>query len=175
MKNSSNSFVKLFRQAVLALAVCLALPALAGNKPAPGQSSAFGRTLAQWQDTYFRWWLGELNLPPDVNGNAAVDGVVLMPIPNAPGDGTPGHLDLTLNPGQAFALPLFFLLGTSYMDGTPPDPMVDASFFQALNLALQVDGVTVVDDGNLAKYFSQFSFTPAIPLYFPPIDLVIWC
>jgi hypothetical protein len=157
------------------LGFCVATSLVAGSRPSPGQSSAFGQTLAQWQDTYVRWYVGQLAIPPDANGNAAVKGVVLLPLPNVPGDGTPGHLDVTLNTGQAFALPLFFLLGTSYTDGTPPDPMVDASFFQTPNLTLQIDGVTVLDGSNLANYYSQFSFAPPIPIDFPPIDSVIWC
>jgi hypothetical protein len=150
-------------------------PVLAGNKPAPGNSSAFGQTLAGWQDTYFRWYLGQLAIPPDANGNAVVNGVVLIPLPNAPGDGTPASLAVTLNNGQAFSVPLFYLLGTSYMDGTPPDPMVSSSFFNTLNLTMQIDGVTVVDGSNLMDYYSQFTFAPAIPIDFPPIDSVIWC
>ena len=176
MKSSIINLTRAGQLAGLVLALCLAgNHALAGNKPAPGQSSAFGKTLAQWQDTYFRWWIGQLSIPPDANGNAAVNGVVLMPLPNASGDGTPASLSVTLNNGQAFTVPLFFLLGTSYTDGTPPDPMVDSSFFNGLNLTAQIDGVTVMDSNNAANYYSQFSFAPAIPISFPPIDSVIWC
>jgi hypothetical protein len=175
MKSASFKFVKLSVAAGLILGVCLKGSILAGNKPSPGQSTAFGQTLAQWQDTYFRWYVGELTIPVDANGNAAVNHVVLMPLPNVAGDGSPGQVDVTLNNGQAFALPLFFLLGTSYTDGTPSDPLVDASFFNYLNLTLQIDGVVVVNQSNLADYYSQFSFAPPIPINFPPIDSVIWC
>jgi hypothetical protein len=150
-------------------------PASAGNQPFLGQCSAFGKTLAHWQDTYFRWYVGQLNLPPDDNGNAPIGHVVLMPLPNVPGDGTPGHLDVTLNRGQGFVLPLFFLLGTSYTDGTSPDAMVDFSVFQTLNLTLRIDGVAVVNGWNLKDYYSRFLFTPPIPINSPPIDSVIWC
>jgi hypothetical protein len=157
------------------LGLCLASSGLAGIKPSPPQSSAFGQPLAQWQDTYVRWFVGQLSIPPDANGNSSIDGVVLLPLPNVPGDGTPGHLDVTLNNGQGFTLPLFFLLGTSYTDGTPSDPLVDASFFNTLNLSLQIDGVTVVEESNLANYYSEFLFAPPIPINSPPIDSVIWC
>ena len=157
------------------VALCVALTTHAGPKPAPGQSSAFGKTLAEWQDVYFRWFVGETSITPDNNGNAIVGNVVLMPLPNVPGDGTPGHLDVTLHSGQAFALPLFYLLGTSYTDGTPSDPLVDVSFFKALNLTLQIDGQTVMTSANLMDYYSQFYFAPAIPINFPPIDSVMWC
>jgi hypothetical protein len=162
--------------AVLAVAgLATATIALAGSAPLPGHSHAFGKTLAEWQDTYFRWFLGDLSIPPDKNGNAVVGHIVLMPLPNVPGDGTPGHLDVTLHSGQGFVLPLFYLLGTSYTDGTPPDPLVDPSFFQTLNLTLQIDGKTVVTESNLKHYFSQFYFQPPIPINSPPIDSVIWC
>ena len=46
-----------------------------------------------------------------------------MPVPNTPGDDTPGRAAVTLNARQSFFLPLFTLFGTSYTDGTPPDPL----------------------------------------------------
>src|SRR4029079_12968166 len=49
------------------------------------------------------------------------------------------------------------------------------SFFQTLNLTVQIDGVTVVDGSNAADYFSEFFFAPPVPINFPPIDSVIWC
>jgi hypothetical protein len=158
MKNTIHltNLIKPCNRGGLLLGLCLATAAFAGNAPVPGQSHAFGKTLAQWQDIYSRWNLGQLNIPPDANGNAAVGNVVLMPIPNTPGDGTPGHLDVTLNSGQAYTLPLLFLLGTSYTDSTPPDPLVDVSFFKTLNLTLQIDGVTVVNNANMMNYYSEF-------------------
>jgi hypothetical protein len=101
---------------------------------------------------------------------------VLMPLPNVPGDGTPGHLDVALHSGQGFVLPLFYLLGTSYTDGvTPPDQMLDPAFFATLNLTLAIDGVTVVDGNNWRNYSSQFFFAPPIPIEAFGIDSVIWC
>jgi hypothetical protein len=171
----TNRF-KLRSAAGLLLALCLATPNFAGPGPAPGHSSAFGKTLAGWDDTYFRWYIGELSIPTDSNGNAAVNNIVLMPLPNVPGDGTPGHLDVTLKPGQGFVLPLFFLLGTSYTDGvTPPDPLVDPAFFSTLNLTLKIDGVTVINGINLTDYFEEFLFAPPIPIDAFGIDSVIWC
>jgi hypothetical protein len=100
--------------------------------------------------------------------------VVLLPVPATPGDGTAGHLDVTLNSGQPFVLPLWALLGTDYTDGTPPDPFVDVSVFETLNLTLVIDGVTVVDGSNLMNYYSKFAFAPPVPLNFPPVDSLIW-
>jgi hypothetical protein len=97
--------------------LCLTTALFAGS---PGNSHSFGRTLAGWVDIYERWGLGVLAVPVDGNGNAvARPHVVLMPIPNTPGDGTPGHVDVTLNAGQAFVLPIWGLLGTDYTNGNP--------------------------------------------------------
>jgi hypothetical protein len=78
---------------VAAAALCLALPAHAGVKAAPGHSSAFGNSLATWEETWFRWAFGDITVPVDANANALVgDATVLLPTPSTPGDGTPGHL-----------------------------------------------------------------------------------
>jgi hypothetical protein len=99
----------------------MAAPIFAGMH---ANSNAFGRSFAAWNETYERWSFGELDVPIDENGNAVVPPhVVLFPIPNTPGDGTPGHLDVTLNAGQAFVLPLWGFLGTDYTDATPPDQL----------------------------------------------------
>ena len=158
----------------LAAALMLASPLFAGKTP-PGHSSSYGMNLAAWQDLYWRWTYGNVIIPPDSNGNAiAGDGVVLMPLPNAPGDGTPGSIDVTLNSGQPFLLPLWALLGTSYSDGTPPDPMVDVSVFKTLDITFKIDGVTVVNTANVMSYYTGFSFAPAVPLDFPPVNAIIW-
>jgi hypothetical protein len=147
----------------------------AGDSPRRGDDCRSGRSLAAWDNIYFRWYLGALTIPNDVNGNAVVDNVVLMPLPNVPGDGTPGHLDLTFKRGQGFVLPLLDLLGTSYTDGTPPDPLVNVSFFKTLQLTLKIDGVTVVNNRNLMDVYSQFYFKPPVTFDSPPTAAVIWC
>jgi hypothetical protein len=160
---------------VAGAALCLALPAHAGVKAAPGHSSAFGNSLATWEETWFRWAFGDITVPVDANANALVgDATVLLPTPSTPGDGTPGHLDVTLNNGQSFVLPLWVLLGTSYTDGTPPDPFQPDSVFQTLDISFTIDGVTVLNGGNALNYYSKFSFDPAIPINSPPYDSVIW-
>jgi hypothetical protein len=162
--------------AILAAALSLTPRAQAATQAAPGHSSAFGNSLAAWEETWVRWAYGDITVPTDANGNAVVgDGTVLLPTPSTPGDGTPGHVDVTLNNGQSFVLPLWVLLGTSYTDGTPPDLFVADSVFQTLDISFIIDGVTLVSRGNALNYYSKFTFDPEIPIFdFPPIDSVIW-
>ena len=171
MKNRRTKMIKLSLTATLC-GLCLTPPIFAGMH---GNSHAFGKTLAGWNDTYWRWAFGVLAVPPDANGNPLVPPhVVLMPFPNAPGDGTPGHIDVTLNAGQAFILPLWNQLGTGYSDGTPPDALVDLSVFRTLQITFQIDGVTIINSGNVMQFYSEFFFNPAIPVDFGNINSVIW-
>ena len=61
-----------------------------------------GPNLAAWQNIYSRWSFGQRQVPIDGNGNAVVGDVVLTPVPNTPGDGTPGSAAVTLNARQSF-------------------------------------------------------------------------
>ncbi|HZQ47352.1 MAG TPA: hypothetical protein VFC07_10100 [Verrucomicrobiae bacterium] len=166
--------VKFTALALVSGGLCLASSAFAGSKLAPANSMAFGKSLAQWEDIYMRWFVGNVTIPADANGNAVVNGVVLMPIPNAAGDGTPAQQAVTLNHGQAFFMPLLYELGTSYTDGTPSDPFLDRSYFTSFSVSLQIDGVPVINNSNAMDYFTQFSFAPPVPLEFANIDSLIW-
>ncbi len=172
MKSRITKMIRLSLMAAL-FGLCLTAPISAGIH---GNSHAFGKTLAAWNEIYERWAFGGLAIPIDGNGNAVVPPhVVLMPLPDAPGDGTPGHIDVTLNAGQGFVLPLWVLLGTDYTDGTPPDPLVDVSVFQTLDITFQIDGVTVIDNTNVLNFYSAFFFSPPIPITnFPPVNSIIW-
>ena len=172
MKTRITKLIKLSLTATL-FGLCLATQVFAGM---PGNSHAFGKTFAGWNEIYERWLFGVLAVPIDGNGNAVVSPhVVLMPFPNTPGDGTPGHIDVTLNAGQAFVLPLWVELGTDYTDGTPPDPLLDISIFQTLNITFQIDGRTVINQSNVLKFYSEFFFNPPIPITgFPPVNSIIW-
>jgi hypothetical protein len=127
--------------------------------------------LTVFEDIYWRWAYGNgnLTLPTDQNGNAVVAGVALMPLPNASGDGTPASIAVTLKAGQGFFLPLIDLLGTSYTDGTPPDPFVDSKVFGKKNLKLKLtlDGKTILDENDALDFYTQFSFDP-------PLDSIIY-
>ena len=99
-----------------------------------------------------------------------------MPLPAAYGDGTPGTIDVQLQPGQPFVLPLWNILGTSYDNGTPTDPPVDLSVYQTLDIALKIDGQTVVSPDNVMDYYVSFNFDPEIPLppEWTPYLAIVW-
>jgi len=142
MKTRITKLIKLSLTATL-FGLCLATQVFAGM---PGNSHAFGKTLAGWNEIYERWLFGVLAVPIDGNGNAVVSPhVVLMPFPNTPGD------------------------------GTPPDPLLDISIFQTLNITFQIDGRTVINQSNVLKFYSEFFFNPPIPITgFPPVNSIIW-
>lgn len=133
--------------------------------------------LALLQDVYWRNSYGQITLPKDRNGNSVIGNLVFLAVPSAPGDGTPSSIDLTLKSNEAFFLPLWNLLGTSYNDGTPADPAVVLRVFQTLNLKLTLDGTTLLDsgNGNLMDNYSEFKFVPPIPLSadFSPANAII--
>jgi hypothetical protein len=120
--------------------------------------------LAGLQNVYWRSFYGQITLPKDANGNNAVGPLVFMAVPNAPGDGTPGSINLTLRSDESFFLPLWNLLGNSYSDGTPDDPIFALGIFQTLDLKLTLDGATLVNAANLMEHYSEFNFLPPIPL-----------
>ena len=56
-----------------------------------------------------------------------------------------------------------------------PDPLVDVSVFQTLDIAFQIDGVTMIDNTNVPNFYSAFFFKRPISITnFPPIDSIIW-
>ena len=158
----------------VAAALWLAQSTFAGNAAQPGNCNAHGSSLATWEELYWRWTFGDATVPTDANGNAVVGSVVLLAQPSASGDGTPASVDVTLKTGQSFVLPLWALLGTSYDNGTPPDPFEPVSIFQTLEITFTIDGKTVVDSSNAMDYYSQFSFVPPVPLSFSPINGIVW-
>jgi hypothetical protein len=130
--------------------------------------------LAPYQETYFRWLFGDKALPTDSFGNAVEKNIVMMPTPQAPGDGTPGSVDVTLGAGEGFTLPFFVELGTSYRNGNPPDPFEALSLFTTLDIKFTIDGKTLITKDNVLQYFSQFTFSPAIPFDDTVVQAVIW-
>jgi hypothetical protein len=130
--------------------------------------------LAQYQETYFRWAFGDKTLATDQYGNAVENNIVMMPTPQTPGDGTPGSIDVTLSAGEGFTLPFFVELGTSYRDGTPPDPFEPLSLFTTLDIKFTIDGETLFTTEDVLTYFSKFTFDPAIPYDDSFVQAIIW-
>jgi hypothetical protein len=160
---------------VLMLLVVAVLPAWS----APADQARAGFTACpndrvNWHNLYWSWIYGQTSLPTDGNGNAVQGNTALLALPNVPGDGTPGSINITLEAGQWFFLPLIGVLGTSYTDGTPPDPFVDLSIFEDMTVLLTLDGTTVVDEANVMDFYEQGYFSPGIPVNSPPLDDIIY-
>jgi hypothetical protein len=167
----------LARRIKATLCVCIAIllsASIFSRKAFSENSQPYGKSLAGWMEIYERWAFGQTAIPTDSNGNAVVNGVVLLPIPkNAFGKGNPANIEVKLNVGQPFTLPLWVLLGTSYEDGTS-DPFEPLSIFRTLAINFTVDGHTLINSRNAMDYFSKFEFIPSIPVSFPPINGIVW-
>jgi hypothetical protein len=157
----------------MSIVVALAFTALwvvrveAKPRLAPSESKAFGKTLTEWHDVYWRWMFGE--------GDGMVGNVRLMPMPSSipTGDGSKeapltfvGQLDVTLEAGTAFVLPLYGYIGERY-EGYPdvPDdePFPDELLLSWLHPEFTIDGQTVVSEENKADFYvGPSSFDPII-------------
>ncbi len=137
-------------------------------EPVPHEGLAF------WADRYVRWNLGGDELPQDSQGNAVLHGTVLLPIPQTAGDGTPGSVDVTLDRFEPFTVQLWALFGTSYDDGTPPDPFEPVSIFETLHITVRLDGMAIITADNALDHFTQFAFSPPIAFAQPPFESLIW-
>ena len=144
-----------------------------GTSEAADKGGVDGR-LAEYQETYYRWSFGDKTLPVDAFGNPIEKNIVMLPVPPTSGNGTPGTQAVTLGTGEGFMLPLFGELGTSYRDGTPPDPFEPISIFTTLDIDFSIDGKQVISTDNVLRYFSKFNFNPPIPIDHPVIEGIIW-
>jgi hypothetical protein len=95
---------------------------------------------------------GDLSVPTDAKGNAAIGNVVLLVIPPTPGDRAPGSKNIELLAGEAFVLPCWGWLGTHCDDGTRPDTFVSVEILQTLTLKVTLDDVTILDEKNVMQY-----------------------
>ncbi len=148
-------------------------PAHAGDAPQPPGSFSFGHSLAQWQAIWLAWEMGALAPPTDAIGNALVNGVVLLPIPAASGDGTPASLNITLLSGEPFVVPLILVVGDAFSNGST-SPMVSSNDFKNISLTLTLDGETILDSDEAFRFYTQTVFNPPIPLNEPPVTGIAW-
>jgi hypothetical protein len=179
MKTKPGLAVRSLLLVVVATAVWGAPFAVAGDgtsRIAPPVSHAYGKTLAEWQTAYWRWFLGS-DQDPD---QSMVGNVKLMPNPDqdVSGAGTPedpvlviGELAITLRPGTPFVLPLIAFIGERYNDGTPDDdPAMYAGRLGDVSLNLTIDGRTVVSDANKAAFHVPTVTFDPIVIYPEPTD-----
>jgi hypothetical protein len=162
---------------VMAAVVALALTALwvseVGAKPKvpPPHSKAYGKTVAEWLTIYWRWMFE--------GGEGKVGNVQLMPMPAGDitgGTGTvddplviTGELDITIEAGTPFVLPLFAWIGERYEDGSEDPPIPDEDLIALIHPNLTIDGETIVSDDNKeAFYVGPTWFEPAIMYPEPP-------
>ena len=165
--------------AALGLGIALlaaAPPRPAAAKASPPQSSAYGKTLAQWMQIYWTWAFG--------GGSDQVGRVKLLGIPSEtylggsftyadPGI-LAGHLDVTLPPGTPFVLPAVAWSLERYahpVPGYPDDPPIPAEYFTDPSKAVvqvYLDGKAVMDStkASVAPYY--FGLVPLNVTYPAP-------
>ena len=171
MKNRKLQILSTGTALAAVLCVLSARNATYANDADPTHSS---KTLAVLQNVYWDWQLGQISLAPDADGNPVMGGnIALMPIPSAPGDGTPASIRVALQSGQEFFLPLWNLLGNSYTNGSQ-DGLIPLKVFQTLDIQFKIDGETILDRDEVMDHYSQFYFNPAIPFNSPPVTAWIW-
>jgi hypothetical protein len=156
------------RVCLLVLTLALAVPTTALAAP-PGQSNAFGKSLAEWMEIYFtRVVTGD--------SNDRVGKVLLMPLPQGEyvsGNTTlenplvlAGELEVTVGPGTPFVMPVATWAGETYSNGSS-DPVLPAEIFTTSNALVKIDGKTVLDSerSNFESfYFGPVEFVP--PLFY---------
>ena len=138
---------------------------------APPGSRAYGRTLAEWLETYWRWNLSTGSDPDQ----SLVGRVKLLPIPvpnQIGGSGTPadpailqGQVEVNLKAGTPFVTPLFAWIAERYdpATGIPDDPTFpDDILLAGVSPNMTIDGCPVMSDENERRYY-----VPATP-FVPP-------
>jgi hypothetical protein len=144
---------------------------LKAKRIAPPNSSAYGKSLAEWLGIYWRWFYGGSD-----PATSKVDGVQLLPLPVGDltgGSFTPddpailvGQLELTIPAGTPFVLPLFSWVGERYEASLnlPDDiPIDDAALLAGVHPVLTIDGKPVITDANKeAFYIPVTPFNPIV-------------
>ncbi len=139
-------------------------------------SSVFeGKTLAQWLETYWRWFYG------GEPASGKVGSVQLLPLPSSAlmdGLGTPddpalyrGTLELTLPKDTPFVLPAYAWVGERYV-GYPAVPddaaFPDQMLWDGVSPYLTIDGTTVISDANEKDFYVGYTAFDPIVNYATP-------
>jgi hypothetical protein len=140
-----------------------------GPRLASPNSSAYGKSLTGWLESYWRWYY--TGADPQ---HSKVQRVQFMSLPSEQqisGSGTPadpallrGNLAVTLPSETPFLMPLFAWVWERYNNGTPDDvPMDNAVALGTAHPTLTIDGQTVLSDGNKASFFvPDTAFDPIV-------------
>jgi hypothetical protein len=155
---------------VLAAGIAALLASSAHAGVLPPSSNSLGRSLEDWQLTY---WTSTLT------GGPAYDGrVLLMPLPDATFNPSTanfeGQLYIEYAPGTPFFLPIFTFVGESYVQMVPDDDPADYAFLfldnPGLSVLITIDGVPIIDsstDDITRFYAGTVYFDPEITDGYP--------
>jgi hypothetical protein len=125
----------------------------------PPDSIAYGKSLAEWMETYWRFYFG--------GGDQMVDGVLMMGLPEGEvlsGDFTPGNpaylkgqLEVWISAGTPFVLPEYSLTLERYEPalGYPDDECFDDALILGSvdPLTLKIDDVLVMSSENKDEFY----------------------
>ncbi len=153
------------RRSAIVWIVCLSVLALGtAYAQSPGGSKAFGKALCEWMLLDNAWRLGGDQDNPEGK-------MVFLPDINSPeaGDGEwtydedlnqwsyAAEIDICLEPGQKFSMPLIFFYGEAYDDGTEDDPddFDLVALLAPFEIQVYLDGELILDtlDEDIADYF----------------------
>ena len=139
----------------IVVGLCLTLAVLGtAYAQSPGGSHAFGKSLTEWMTLDNSWRLGgEQSNPegkmvflPDISSEAA-DGGEWVYDEDSNTWTYAAEIDVALEPGQKFAMPLIYFYGEVYEDGTEDDPDdydVEA-LLAAYDIQVSLDGDLILD------------------------------
>jgi hypothetical protein len=150
----------------------------------PPQSTAYGKSLAQWLNDYWRWNYRDSNRTEPYQPGPNT--VAFLPLPageQISGDWTPGNpayllgeIDVPLKPKTPFVLPLFAWLAERYTpeSGIPDDPVIPKDLMQSVvtDATVTLDGKPILQ--NFWDYFvGPMAFDPIVQYPPPPAFGVI--
>jgi hypothetical protein len=139
----------------------------------PPNSNAYGKSLAEWSEIYWRWWVlcPWVLCPSEQPLNTGIGRVNLMPLPfseQTGGDWSPenpayfeGKIEVDLAPGTPFVLPFFAWIAEIYENGDR-DPMIPDDSIQSMVTNIQGDGSPEVtlDEKPIVSNFWDYYVGP---------------
>ncbi len=145
---------------------------------APPHSRAFGLSLAEWSEVYWRWFLTGADPEEAVLGRT-----MLLPMPAGEyvsGSWTPddpallvGSVDVVLGLGTSFTIPQFAWISETYDPalGYPDDtPIPDDMMLACVSPRLTLDGALIMSDGNKDEFYVGATYFDPIIMYSEPTE-----